>query len=164
MNAHDILKYGHLWVRKHLEGLSDEQMVVPGVCGIWSVKEIMAHLASYECVLEEVLLGFADPAPTPTLDQLTRMDGDAFNAVQVGMRQDRPVSEVLSEYNQAYERAITALARLDEDLLRKPGTIPWYGKEYSLDDFIVYQYYGHKREHMAQVAVYRDALQGSKKP
>jgi hypothetical protein len=30
--------------------------------------------------------------------------------------------------------------------------------EYALDDFIVYQYYGHKREHCAQIAVFRDKL------
>jgi proline iminopeptidase len=28
--------------------------------------------------------------------------------------------------------------------------------EYALDDFIVYNYYGHKREHSAQIAVFRD--------
>ncbi len=158
MNAHDILKSGHLWVHKHLDGLTDDQMVVPGVCGFWSVKEIMAHLTSFEWVLAEVFLGFADPGPTPNLNQLTSMDGDAFNAVQVGMRQDRSVAEVLAEYNKAYERVIGLLPRLDENLLLRAGTIPWYGKEYSLDDLIVYQYYGHKREHMAQVAVYRDTL------
>jgi hypothetical protein len=158
MNAHDILKYGHLWVHKHLDGLTDEQMQVPGVCGVWSVKEIIAHLASFEWVLAEVLLSFVDPGPTPTLDQLTGMDGDAFNAVQVGMRQDNSVTEVVSEYNEAYARVNQLLPRMDGAVLRRTGTIPWYGKEYSLDDFIVYQYYGHKREHMAQVAVYRDTL------
>jgi hypothetical protein len=158
MNAHDILKYGHLWVHRHLNGLTDGQMQAAGVCGVWSVKEIIAHLTSFECVQSEVFMGFIDPSPTPNLDQLTRMDGDAFNAVQVGMRQDKSVSEVLAEYNKAYERAISLLPRLDEALLRRPGTLPWYGKEYSLEDWIVYQFYGHKREHMAQVAVYRDTL------
>jgi hypothetical protein len=33
-----------------------------------------------------------------------------------------------------------------------------YGLEYALDDFIVYAYYGHKREHTAQIAVFRDTL------
>jgi hypothetical protein len=158
MNAHDILKYGHLWVHKHLDGLTDDQMQVPGVCGVWSVKEIIAHLASYEWVLAEVLQGFIDPGPTPTLDQMTSMDGDAFNAVQVGMRQDNSVTEVVSEYNEAYAHVNQLLPRMDGAELRHAGTIPWYGKEYSLDDLIVYQYYGHKREHMAQVAVYRDTL------
>jgi hypothetical protein len=27
-----------------------------------------------------------------------------------------------------------------------------------LDDFIVYTYYGHKREHAAQIAAFRDRL------
>jgi hypothetical protein len=158
MNAHDVLMYGHLWVHKHLEGLTDDQCLVSGVCGFWSVKDIIAHLASYEYVLVEVLLGFVDPGPTPTLDQLTSLDGDAFNAAQVGARQNKTVAEVLADYDIGYNRAISLLPRLDPDFLRQPGTLPWYGKEYSIEDLIVYQYYGHKREHMAQVAVYRDTL------
>jgi hypothetical protein len=30
--------------------------------------------------------------------------------------------------------------------------------EYALDDYIVYAYYGHKREHSAQIAVFRDLV------
>jgi hypothetical protein len=44
--------------------------------------------------------------------------------------------------------------------LRSTGTIPWYGEQYSIEDLIVYQYYGHKREHVAQIWVYRDHLAG----
>ena len=32
------------------------------------------------------------------------------------------------------------------------GTIPWYGPDYSLDDLLVYQMYGHKREHDPQLS------------
>jgi hypothetical protein len=32
------------------------------------------------------------------------------------------------------------------------GTIPWYGPECSLDDLVVYQMYGHKREHDPQLS------------
>jgi hypothetical protein len=28
--------------------------------------------------------------------------------------------------------------------------------EYALDDVLIYMYYGHKREHSAQIAVFRD--------
>ena len=41
---------------------------------------------------------------------------------------------------------------------REPGTLPWYGPEYDLEDFIAYTFYGHKREHMAQVNVFLDTL------
>ena len=158
MNAHDILKYGHLWVHKHLEGLTEEQWMTPNVCGVWSVKDIVAHLASYEWVLVDVFSACVQSAPTPTLDQHNSMDGDSFNEVQVGKRKNDSVQKIFEEYNQAYEEVMKILPRISEDELRQPGTIPWYGNEYSLDDFIVYQYYGHKREHCAQIAVYRDKI------
>jgi hypothetical protein len=45
--------------------------------------------------------------------------------------------------------------------LRAPGTIPWYGAEYALDDLIVYFNYGHKREHAGQIGLFRDAARAS---
>ena len=38
MNANDILKYGHLWVLKHVETLSQADWNTEGVCGWWSTK------------------------------------------------------------------------------------------------------------------------------
>jgi hypothetical protein len=158
MDANAILMYGHLWVLKHLDGLTDEQWQQPGVCGVWSTREIVAHLASFEWVLADVLLGFVDPGPTPTLDQFMDMDGDSFNAAQVERRKNLSTTQTLAEYKTGYERVMSLLPRLPDVLLQEAGQIPWYGEEYALDDLIVYQYYGHKREHMAQVAVYRDTL------
>lgn len=158
MNAADILKYGHLWVHKHLDGLSDEQWLAPGVCGVWSVKEIIAHLGSYEWLLAEVFSSCLASVPTPTLDQLTSLGGEEFNTVQVGKRHKMSAQAVLEDYDLGYTKSINALKLISEEDLRRPGTLPWYGMEYSLDDLIVYQYYGHKREHCAQIAVYRDSL------
>ena len=55
-----------------------------------------------------------------------------------------------------HARTMALIADIPAEVLRQPGTIPWYGDEYALDDLIVYQYYGHKREHMAQVDKFRD--------
>ena len=55
-------------------------------------------------------------------------------------------------------RVTPLLARIPAETLRRPGTIPRYGEGYSLEDLEVYQYYGHKREHRAQVDVFRDRL------
>jgi hypothetical protein len=38
------------------------------------------------------------------------------------------------------------------EVWQEVGTIPWYGAEYSLDDLVVYQQYGHKREHDPQLS------------
>lgn len=158
MNAHDVLMYGHRWVHMHVDDLSQDQLLAPNVCGVWSTKDILAHLASFECLLVEVFQGFVEPGPTPTLDQHNSMDGDSFNAVQVGQRENSSPTETIAEYDDAYRQVMSLLPHIDPETLHRPGTLPWYGKEYSLEDFIVYQYYGHKREHMAQVAVYRDTL------
>ena len=156
MNALDILRYGHLWVLKHVEGLADEQWEVSGVCGVWSVKEIIAHLASFEVVLTDILAIQTGNEPTPTLSHFKEMDGDAFNTLEVGRRKDRGSKEVLAEYCQTCEQAMKLLQTLPPESLQQPGLLPWYGLEYSLDDFIVYSFYGHKREHCAQIAVFLD--------
>ena len=158
MNAHDVLMYGHRWVHRHLDGLTGEQYLAGGVCGLWSVKDIVAHLASYEWVLVDVLKGFIEPGPAPLLDKFTSQRGDEFNAGQVSLRKDWPPARVLADYDAGYECAQSLLPRITLELQRQPGTLPWYGSEYSLDDLLVYQYYGHKREHMAQVSLYRDTL------
>ncbi len=41
---------------------------------------------------------------------------------------------------------------------KNSGPLPWYGPEYDLDDFIAYTFYGHKREHSAQIAAFADVL------
>jgi hypothetical protein len=156
MNASDILKYGHLTVLGALEGLPEPDWEPGGVCGAWSVKNIIAHLASFELVLVDVLGGFLEARVTPMLEAFRA--GDSFNDEQVELRKSRSVPDTLAEYVAAHERTIALVARIAPEKLREAGTLPWYGREYALDDFIVYSYYGHKREHCAQIAVFRDKI------
>ena len=158
MNASDVLKYGHLWVHKHLDGLTETEWEAPGVCGVWSVKEIIAHLASFECTLVDVFNSFLHDGPTPKLDRYKTLSSDEFNAVEVGRRKNMSVDQVLTEYDDTQAQVMSLVSQIPPETLRQPGTIPWYGEEYALDDFIVYAFYGHKREHCAQIAVYRDRL------
>ena len=46
MHALDVLKYGNLTVLRALKDLPPDDWQTPGVCGRWSVREIIAHLAS----------------------------------------------------------------------------------------------------------------------
>ena len=63
--------------------------------------------------------------------------------------------QTIAEYTGSYEDVMVSLDRIAPERLREPGTLPWYGLEYSLDDLIVYQQYGHKREHAGQIGVFR---------
>ena len=58
----------------------------------------------------------------------------------------------------ASKQVMELSARIHPEVFRQVGTLPWYGMDYSLDDVLVYMYYGHKREHSAQIAAFRDGL------
>jgi hypothetical protein len=157
VNATDVLKYGHETVLKTIEGLPESEWETSGVCGVWSVKDIIAHLASFELVLVDVLSMFLDAGPTPYLNRMVE-EGDQFNDNWVAEYGDKTGAEALAEYCDAQVRVMSLVVQIPAETLRQPGTLPGYGPEYALDDFIVYSYYGHKREHSAQIAVFRDRL------
>lgn len=157
MNVFDVMKYGHLTVLGSVEGLDESTMNEGGVCGVWSVRNIIAHLASYELLLADVLTSMAEGTSSARLDHYLRI-GLAFNDDEVDARKDRSVSETLSEYSAAYDAVASAAPKIPAETWAATGTLPWYGDEYSLEDWIVYQFYGHKREHTAQIAVFKDVL------
>lgn len=152
MNALDILDYGHQDVLRDL-GATDD-WTTPGVTTRWSAKDMVAHLASFERYLEEALLEVQGRGPTPVLDSM-RSDPAGFNDVQVGTRAAHSLEALRREYEEAHARVIALATELGSERLRQPGTIPWYGAPYSLDDLIVYTNYGHKREHCAQLRSFK---------
>lgn len=157
MNAPDIVKYGQATALRAIVDFPETAWETPGVCGVWSVKDIIAHLASYEEILVDILSGFVGKHPTPYLDKFTRL-GDQFNETEVERRTGKTAREVLDEFNDAHAQVISLVERIRPEVFRQAGTLPWYGMEYCLDDVIVYMYYGHKREHSAQIAAFRDRV------
>jgi len=157
MNAVDILKYGQQTVSHTLEEFPEAAVEKPGACGVWSVKDIIAHLASYEQVLVDVLATFGSLQPTPYLNKFTEPGGQ-FNDTEVDLRKARTMPEVLEEFNDAHVQVMSLATQISSERFRQTGTMPWYGMEYALDDFLVYTFYGHKREHSAQIAAFGDRL------
>lgn len=153
MNVLDVARYGHLTFLGALEGCTVDDASSPGACGLWSVKDIVAHLASYEVVLAGILDEVSGLGANATLERY-REQGVAFNDNEVAARIDRSFDDDLVELNLAHAAVLERLPAFTPEHLRRPGTIPWYGDGYALDDLIVYMYYGHKREHAAQVAAF----------
>ena len=67
-------------------------------------------------------------------------------------------AEVWAEYAETQAQTMELLAQIPVTKQRQMGLLSWYGPEYDLEDFLVYSFYGHKREHMSQVAVFLDLL------
>lgn len=159
MHPVDVLKYGNLTVLRVVEGLPADDWNTAGVCGWWSVREIIAHLASFEHLLIESLeiAGGARDGYGPTLRAWFR-DGQAFNDQQVAGRAALSPEETLADYATAQAQTIALAAALPSEAWLQTGFLRAYGPEYDPHDFITYAIYGHKREHAAQIAVFRDAI------
>ena len=157
MHALDVLKYGNLTLLHAVRDLPEADWNAPNVCGHWSVREIIAHLASFEYALVDAL-GVARGGPIgPHLADLLR-DGQAFNDTQVPARAGLSPAETLAEYEAMHARTMELTAALPSSLFYNTGFLPAYGMEYDLEDYIAYSFYGHKREHAAQIMVFRDGI------
>ena len=157
MHALDVLKYGNLTLLHAVRDLSEADWLAPDVCGYWSVREIIAHLASFEYALVDALKVARGEPIGPTLAELLR-DGQAFNDRQVAARAGLSPAETLAEYEATQARTMELTAALPSSLFYNTGFLPAYGMEYDLEDYIAYSFYGHKREHAAQVMVFRDGI------
>lgn len=153
MNIRDILTYGQNHVLEAVEDLSAADWETPGVCGEWSAKDVVAHLASFENVLLDVLKYIIGDKDTPHLQAFTS-DPD-FNDNEVLKRRSKSWIVVLAELALAHDEVMNLIGQLPVQVLREKGVLAWYGDDYDLEDFIVYSYYGHKREHTAQIEAYK---------
>src|SRR5260370_35753864 len=106
MNANDILKYGQGTVHQAIEGLPESAWDTPGACGVWSIKDIIAHLTSYEHVMVDVLGTFVSSVPTAYLNKFTDPDNN-FNDSEVAARKGKTAREVLGEFNDTHKQVMS---------------------------------------------------------
>jgi hypothetical protein len=94
-------------------GLSDSQLTEPGVMGNWSVKDILAHVTTWE---EEALkylpLIIAGGRPP----QYIQYGGiDAFNAQVTEQKRGLALSEVLKQLDETHRRLIDYIRSVPEE-------------------------------------------------
>ena len=156
MNSSDILERGHQAVLRALNGLPRSEWETPGVCGVWSVRDILAHLAAYEYVMKEAIAqASGSSSHSPHAEQYVA-NYQAFNDAQMDARQGRTAESLLAEYTDMQSQVADLVRQIPAETLRRPGTMPWFGEDNSVEDLIARYGMGHKREHAAQIAVFRD--------
>ena len=148
MNAIDVLTYGQRTVRTTIDRYGPDDWARIAL-GVWTAKDLLGHLGAFEVRFADQLAGFAG---APIESDLMSADPGTFNDDQAAVRKDWPLEQVLAEFLDAHERAMRNARAIAPELWREVGTIPWYGAQYSLDDLVVYQQYGHKREHDPQLS------------
>lgn len=95
-------------------GLSDAKMMEPGVTGTWSIKDIIAHVTSWEeeslTHLPLILAGEKTPRYSVTYGGI-----DAFNARTMERKRNLSLSTVLRQRDDTHRRLMDFIRRVPED-------------------------------------------------
>ena len=97
-------------------GLSEVEMSEPGVTGSWSVKDIIAHVTTWE---EEALkhLPLILMGEKPPRYSVTHGGINAFNAAMTVQKRDLEFAEVLRQRDAVHQRIIEYIETIPEDHL-----------------------------------------------
>ena len=148
----ELLQNGNLLVIRALDGLPEKEWDIPGACGDWSVKDIVAHLASYEHLIVDVLNTFLGGEPTPTIKHWIG-SRPTFNAEEVEARKYATAQQVMDDFQGTQVEATSLIMQIPPEKDQQTGTMPWYGPQHSLANFIQ-EMYEHIREHCAQISAF----------
>jgi hypothetical protein len=105
--------------------LDRAQMTQPGVVGNWSVKDIVAHLTAWERLMVVWLADYPRGVPVerPTGDA----EFDELNERIYLENKDKPLEEVLREFETAHEMTLQALHGTPEEVLFDTGRYSYRG-------------------------------------
>jgi len=122
------------------EGLPENALLKPGAVGHWSVRDVMAHITTWE---EEALKAL----PLILEDKrLPRYMGiDAFNAREQARKRDLPLEQVKKDLVTTHRKLVSFL----EDVPESAFSLPRFGKRLRLDTI------GNYREHTEQITAWR---------
>lgn len=93
-----------------LEAVDPARRAEPGVCGWWSVKDLMAHIALWESVVPEHIQRWR--LGLPEADH----DVDLMNAEIVAENHNRSHALVRVDMHRAHQIALAAIREIDRDL------------------------------------------------
>jgi len=136
-----------------LEGLSEQEMLEPGVAGDWSVKDILAHLNAWEAELIR-LLWHARQGRRPTNLPTTDVDVDARNQVIYEQSRDRPLERILADFEGIRRQTIRRVEAFSDQELTDPARFSWL-KGRPLWEWIADDSYAHDAEHTADILNWR---------
>jgi hypothetical protein len=105
-------------LKESYAGLSDPQLTEPGVAGDWSVKDILAHVTTWEeealKYLPLILQGDRPPRYSETYGGI-----DAFNAQMAEQKRILPLSATLRQLEETHHRLIDYIQNAPEEELKQ---------------------------------------------
>jgi len=140
------------WValKESYAGLSEAQMLEPGIMGEWSVRDILAHVTIWE---EEALkyLPYALEGRRPPRYKDLYGGIDAFNAQMTREKHSLTLNEVLNQLEDTHQRLIQYIQSVPEDL---------YASETRFRHRLRMDTYSHYPIHAKAIRAWRERTRG----
>jgi hypothetical protein len=105
-----------------LVSLSEPQMLIAGVEGQWSIKDILAHISAWERRMIS-WTGILEAGGKPIVP--LPWDVDCMNAESAAQDKDKPLAVVKEEFQQSYLDSLKLVESLDEARLRIKHEDTW---------------------------------------
>ena len=102
------------------EGLSEEELIEPGVCGDWSVRDVIAHVAAWDRETTAMFAAMLKGERHYFLD-LDEEGLEQFNQDRHAVAVDMPVSDAIAELTDARQAMIDLLKGVDNAQLFAPA-------------------------------------------
>ncbi len=119
----------HGMLEELLASLTHEQMVLPGVVGDWSVKDVLAHLIEWEqMVLSWHKAGRRGQTPQTPAEGFNWGQLPALNQRIYEKHRDRPLDDVLKQFKASYRQSLKAVQGASDEELFSPGYYAWTKK------------------------------------
>lgn len=131
-------------LRDSYAGLPAARLTEPGVSGDWSVKDVLAHVTTWEAEALQhlpVILDGGRPRRYVTYGGI-----DAFNALMTAEKQALSLAQVLRQLDETHGRLLDLVAHLPEDQLGAGSRVR---RRLRLDT------YGHYPQHAAAIRDWR---------
>lgn len=139
----DLVRDSHARFDRIVGQLSDEQMLESSAQGIWSAKDIFAHMSAWE----ERCLGFLDAdARGETPDFITWADVDRVNQRFYEENRHKTLDEVRAHFLHSFQAMLDRIESLSEEDLISPDRYPWL-KETPLWLLFAYNTFDHYPRH-----------------
>ena len=94
-------------------GLSDAQLTTPGVAGEWSVRDVLAHVTTWDEEALKYLPVIIKGGRPPRYASVGGLD--AFNARTMAAKRALSLAEVLRQFDETHQRLVAYLRTVPEE-------------------------------------------------
>ena len=142
------------------EALSDieqEDMVAPALQGGWSIKDLLAHITTWEQNMIS-WLGVARKGNEPQLVPPGFSSWDEIDAINQSyylQNSKKELFEVLNAFNKVYIKALKIVQETSEDDLIDPNRFPWRKGE-PIWHMVAANTFWHYEEHRVDIEVWKE--------